>query len=62
MTEQFDSTDRSGGELLQFALAFIGFVLSATGVVVGSPGMTVFGLFLTLLMVSLFGLRRSPGE
>jgi hypothetical protein len=57
MQDAFDSSDRSPIELILFALGFIGFVIGAAGVVVGSPATGLFGGLLLLFAVSSFLMR-----
>jgi hypothetical protein len=49
-----DSTDRSAGEYFLFALGFIGFLLAASGIVVGSPVVALIGGVIFLLVVAGF--------
>ena len=46
-----DSTPRSVGDFLLFALAFLGFAAAAGGVIVSSPGMALTGTVVTLAAV-----------
>jgi len=54
MDTNFDSTDRTTGEYVLFALGFVGFLLIAGGVVISSPFAGVAGL--GALLVSVIGL------
>ena len=58
----FDSTDRRTADYVLFALAFIGFLLAAGGVVMGSPPGALTGAIILLLAILCFSLRPSPGE
>ncbi len=57
MHNGIEYSDRTPAELILFALGFIGFVLGAAGVVVGSPATGVFGGLLLLFSISSFLLR-----
>jgi len=56
-----DSKERSAGELILFALGFLGFVVAASGIVLASPGGAVCGGVLLLFAVSCF-MWRSGAE
>ena len=60
MENSFDSTDRSAGELLLFAVAFFGFLLAAGGIVVDSAGTAISGGLLTFLAITFLGLMAGP--
>ena len=57
-----DSTDRTTGDFILFALAFIGFLLGAGGLVIGSVPGAITGAVLMLLPILGFIVRSSPGE
>jgi hypothetical protein len=57
-----DSTDRTIGDYILFALAFFGFLLAAGGIVVGSAPGAITGAILLLLPILCFSARSSPGE
>jgi hypothetical protein len=56
MSDNSSPTDRSPGEYLLFAGAFVGFLMAAGGIVVASVFLAVSGLFLLLFTVSCLGL------
>ncbi len=49
MTEEFHSTDRKPADYLLFAIAFVGFVIGAGGIITSSPGLALTGAILVLL-------------
>jgi hypothetical protein len=55
----FDSTDRTPGEYVMFALGFIGFLISAGGVVLSVTTLAVLGLVLLVIAVYSFRSSRS---
>lgn len=55
-----DSTDRRPVEYILFALGFIGFVVAAAGLVVGSSVFALVGAVILLLVVA--GFRSSAEE
>jgi hypothetical protein len=57
-----DSTDRTTGYYILFALAFIGFLLGTTGVIIGSASGALTGAILLLLPILSFSVRAWPGE
>ena len=57
MNFDFDSTDRTPGEFAMFALAFIGFMLAAGGLVTSAPLLAVFGG--VMLVFSIYYFRRA---
>jgi hypothetical protein len=57
-----DSTDRTVGDYLLFALGFIGFLIALLGVLVGWAGTGISGGLILLLCVYGFRLRPGPGE
>jgi hypothetical protein len=54
-----DSTDRSPGEYVRFALGFIGFLVAASGMVLGASLLALIGVMVLLLVVASF---QSSGE
>jgi hypothetical protein len=62
MDTNYDSSDRKPADFVLFALAFLGFVIGAGGVVIASPpaAFTGFALMLVCIVAYLFG--PSPGE
>ena len=60
--ERSESTDRTTGDYFLFALAFIGFLVAATGVIVESPGGALTGAFLLLLPILGFAVRSPAGD
>ena len=59
MNDFSDSTDRKPVEFVLFALAFVGFILGAAGMVLTSLPVALIGTVILLLAVSCF---RSPPE
>jgi hypothetical protein len=57
MHDSSDSTDRSLGEYLLFAIAFLGLGGAAGGVVLSSPGLAGSGAAISLLALWRFLLR-----
>jgi len=57
-----ESTDRTTGDYILFALGFIGFLLAAGGVVTASSAGALTGASLLLLTILCFVLRSSPAE
>jgi len=55
----FDSTDRTPGEYVMFALGFIGFLTAAGGVVLSVTTLAVLGLVLLVIAVYSFRSSRS---
>ncbi len=55
----FDSTDRTPGEYVMFALGFIGFLIAAGGVVLSVTTLAVLGLVLLVIAVYSFRSSRS---
>lgn len=62
MDTESESTDRKPVGYLLFALAFLGFMIAAGGVVTGSPVPALLGFFMLLLVIVVFRFRPSPGE
>jgi hypothetical protein len=54
MHHNSDSSGRRPEEYLQFALAFIGFGVAGTGVIVSSPAIACMGAILLLLALGCF--------
>ena len=61
MYDNSDSSGRRAEEYLLFALAFIGFVVAGSGVIVSSPGIAITGAIFSLLALGCF-LRGSAAE
>jgi len=57
MSSYFESTDRGPVDYFLFALAFIGFILGVSGVVLSSLAAAIFGLFLMLVSIGALGAR-----
>jgi uncharacterized membrane protein YbaN (DUF454 family) len=57
-----DSTDRTTGDYILLALAFLGFLAASAGVVAASTPVALTGTVLLLLAIVCFALRSSPGE
>ena len=55
----FDSTDRTSGDYVMFALGFTGFMIAAGGIVLSVTALAVLGLVLLMIAVCSF---RSSGE
>jgi hypothetical protein len=55
MSGHTNSTDRTSGEYLLFAGAFLGFMIAGAGVVLASAFLAVSGLCMLLVAVSCFG-------
>jgi hypothetical protein len=60
--DAFDSTDRGAVDFILFGLAFFGFILATTGVVIDSLATTSTGGLILLLSILFFALRSSPGD
>ncbi|HWX19111.1 MAG TPA: hypothetical protein VN578_04290 [Candidatus Binatia bacterium] len=54
MDSYSDSTDRNAAEFLRFALGFLGFMVAAAGIIVGSPAFAVIGAAILLLVLLSF--------
>ena len=59
MNKDFDSTDRTPGEYVMFALGFIGFTIAAAGVVLSATPLAVLGAVLLIIAVYSFRSSRS---
>ncbi len=62
MNQKSDAMERSSTELTLFAIAFGGFVVGATGVLIPNVGAALIGLLVLSLALGAFGLLRSPDE
>ena len=62
MDTNYDSTDRKPADYVLFALAFLGFIIGLSGVIVASVPAAFIGLVLMLLSILSYQLRPSPGE
>ena len=62
MQPYFDSTDRGLADFVLFAMAFLGFMLGAAGVVLTSPSLALFGALLLLLSVYSLGCRSGEDD
>jgi len=49
MDNDLDSKERTAGELILFALAFIGFIIAVSGVIVATPSIAILGSVVMLL-------------
>ncbi len=58
MDNSFDSTERTAADFVLFAMGFLGFLLSATGIVVDSPVTAIGGGLLLVFAVAAFAFRR----
>jgi hypothetical protein len=50
------TTERTSTELFRFGLGFLGFLLTAAGLVLVKAGLAIFGALLLLIIVLSFGL------
>ncbi len=57
MDNSCESTDRTATDFFLFGTGFVGFLIGATGVVVGSVGTSLAGGLILLIAVSCFRLR-----
>jgi hypothetical protein len=57
-----DSTDRTVGDYLLFAIGFLGFLVVLVGLTVGSAGTGMIGGLILLLCVYAFRWRPGRGE
>jgi len=57
VNQDFDSTDRTAGEYVMFALGFIGFMIAGAGVVLSVTVLAVMGL--VLLVIAAYSFRTS---
>ena len=62
MNDDSDSTPRSPGDYLLFALAFIGFVIEVGGMILSSPFLASTGTAISLLALLCFLPRSSSGD
>ena len=62
MNKSFDADERTGADLVLFALGFAGFIFGLTGVILRSGGIAITGLVLLAVAVGSFLVRRSPEE
>ena len=58
MNQDFDSTDRTAGDYVMFALGFIGFITAAAGVVLSVTALAAVGLAFLLVAVYSFRVSR----
>lgn len=56
MNHELNSTDRSPGDYVLFALAFIGFQVAAGGVILASAHLAVLGTILSLVPLTIYAL------
>jgi len=62
MKQSFDADERTGADLVLFAMGFAGFILGAAGLVLRSIAVaSIGGLLLSVAVIS-FCVRRSPGD
>ena len=61
MRDDSDSSGRRAEEYVLFALAFIGFVVAGSGVIVSSPAIASMGMILMLFALGCF-LLGTPAE
>ena len=57
MNGNSDKLQRSSGEIVLFALAFVGFVIAIVGVITSVAPLAFSGLFLVMLAMSYFMLK-----
>ncbi len=57
MDSRFESTDRQTTDFVLFGLTFLGFLIGATGLILGCAGCAVAGAALMVLCIAAFGLR-----
>ena len=57
-----DSTDRTTGDYVKFAVGFLGFLIAAAGVDLSSTPVAIAGAVILLLVVSWFALQSSDEE
>ena len=62
MHDNSDSTSRRAEEYILFALAFIGFVTAATGIIASSSGIALTGGILLLFALGCFLLGASSED
>ncbi len=62
MNIDYDSTDRKPADYVLFALAFLGFIIGLSGVIVASIPAAFTGFVLMLLSILSYKLRPSPGD
>lgn len=62
MTTYPDSTDRGPVDFFLFALAFIGFLVGLSGVVLASLAPAIAGLLLMLISIGALGARSGPND
>jgi hypothetical protein len=60
MTTNSDSTDRGPVDFVLFGLAFIGFLVGLSGVILASLSAAVGGLLLMLISIGALGARSGP--
>ena len=56
------STDRTPGEYVRFALAFLGFMIASAGIVLNSPSVAVLGGVMFAFAAYSFGRAGTPRE
>jgi len=57
MQSNTDSTDRSAADMALFSIAFIGFMLAVSGIVIAFPPVAIFGVLVLLFSVFALGCR-----
>jgi hypothetical protein len=62
MNTYSESTDRGPVDYVLFGLAFIGFLLGVSGVVLSSLAPAILGLFLMLGSIAALGARSNRGD
>jgi len=62
MTTYSDSTDRGPVDFFLFALAFIGFLVGFSGVILASLGAAIAGLLLMLISIGALGARSGAKD
>jgi hypothetical protein len=57
MSTYSDSTDRGPVDYFLFGLAFVGFLLGVSGIIISSLAAAILGLFLLLVSIAALGTR-----
>jgi hypothetical protein len=62
MNMDSDSTDRQPWDYTRFVLAFVGFMLATSGVVLSLPGPAILGVIVLILSIYSFYAKPWPDE
>jgi hypothetical protein len=62
MSTYSDSTERGPVDFFLFGLAFVGFLLGVSGVILSSLAAAIFGLVLMLISIAALGGRSGPSD